>query len=371
MSNRDFIEWTEEESFEALKTFLESDEGIHFQRLFAEVSLTQEDLSIFKQDALRRQRCKSEQAKTWWTSIQKFIAQDDAKYLSLVEPLAQHGASVEDLYRVMSKVYDPNRRVDAFSQYMRKSFSDLPVGITNVRGWTDEEIQKRIDEVLVLLEFEQTTGSARKWWKSFEAENQSRLALVLRLTEELLNRNATITKFFFAYVYSNTDSIQANLHYMDYTCLKKEEQQKRKEQAENDEPDQSEKSPETQNWAVKQPDIPGRFTNVQGWTNEQILEKVEEVKAKLGWENTTESARKWWEAENEKQHQLQDVLRLAEELANRKATVAELFLAYNHSGTENIQANLYYLDYIRLKREEERKKQEKLSKKREAEKRQK
>jgi hypothetical protein len=37
-----------------------------------------------------------------------------------------------------------------------------------------------------------------------------------------------------AYVYSNTDNIQANLSYLDYTRLKKEEERKRREQAEKD-----------------------------------------------------------------------------------------------------------------------------------------
>jgi hypothetical protein len=45
-------------------------------------------------------------------------------------------------------------------------------------------------------------------------------ALVFRLAEELRNRKATIAEFFLAYVYSNTDNIQANLHYLDYTRLK-------------------------------------------------------------------------------------------------------------------------------------------------------
>ena len=54
-----------------------------------------------------------------------------------------------------------------------------------------------------------------------------RKALVLRLAEELFNRQATITEFFLAYVYSNTDNIQANLHYLDYTRLKKEEEKKK------------------------------------------------------------------------------------------------------------------------------------------------
>ena len=53
----------------------------------------------------------------------------------------------------------------------------------------------------------------------------------MRLAEELANRKATITEFFLAYVYSNTDNIQANLHYLDYTRLKKEEERKKREAA--------------------------------------------------------------------------------------------------------------------------------------------
>jgi type IV secretory pathway TraG/TraD family ATPase VirD4 len=104
-------------------------------------------------------------------------------------------------------------------------------GITNVKGWTDQQIQDKLTEVKKKLEWESTTGSARKWWEAFENENKHRLALVLRLAEELQNRKATITEFFLAYVYSNTDNIQANLSYLDYTRLKKEEERRKKEAA--------------------------------------------------------------------------------------------------------------------------------------------
>ena len=78
------------------------------------------------------------------------------------------------------------------------------------------------------LSWDDTTGSARKWWLAFEDENATRLPLVLRLAEELMNRKATITEFFLAYVYSNTDNILANLHFLDYTRLKKEEEEKKR-----------------------------------------------------------------------------------------------------------------------------------------------
>ncbi len=107
----------------------------------------------------------------------------------------------------------------------------LPAGITDTSTWTDDEIWKKYEELKEKLEWKNTTGSAKKWWEAFENENQTRKALILRLAEELTNRKATITEFFLSYVYSNTDNIQANLHYLDYSRLKKEEEKKKREAA--------------------------------------------------------------------------------------------------------------------------------------------
>ncbi len=107
----------------------------------------------------------------------------------------------------------------------------LPAGITNTAGWSDAQVQTKLEEVKKNLDWDNTTGSARKWWEAFENENKTRMPLVLRLGEELQNRKATITEFFLAYVYSNTDNIQANLSYLDYTRLKKEEEKKKKDAA--------------------------------------------------------------------------------------------------------------------------------------------
>ncbi len=107
----------------------------------------------------------------------------------------------------------------------------LPPGISNTKGWTDEQVIAKLNETKKGLDWDNTTGSARKWWEAFENENKTRNALVLRLAEELAVRKATITEFFLAYVYSNTDNIQANLHYLDYTRLKKEEEKRKREAA--------------------------------------------------------------------------------------------------------------------------------------------
>jgi hypothetical protein len=107
----------------------------------------------------------------------------------------------------------------------------LPPGITNTAGWSEQQVLSKLEEVRKNLQWDETTGSARTWWESFEKENRTRMPLVLRLAEELQVRGATITEFFLAYVYSNTDNIQANLSYLDYTRLKKEEDKKKKEAA--------------------------------------------------------------------------------------------------------------------------------------------
>ncbi len=104
----------------------------------------------------------------------------------------------------------------------------LPPGISDTRGWTDDQVWKKYEEVREKLDWKNTTGSARKWWETFEAENKARPSLVLRLAEELATRTATVTEFFLAYVYSNTDNIQANLNYFDYLRLKKEEEKKKR-----------------------------------------------------------------------------------------------------------------------------------------------
>jgi hypothetical protein len=113
-----------------------------------------------------------------------------------------------------------------------------PEGISDTRNWTEQRLREELERVKAEhLDWPQTTGSARKWWEAFENENRHRTALILRLAEELKIRKATITEFFLAYVYSNTDNIQANLCYLDYTRLKKaEEAKKRKPPSGEDQP---------------------------------------------------------------------------------------------------------------------------------------
>lgn len=100
---------------------------------------------------------------------------------------------------------------------------------------------------------------------------------------------------------------------------------------------------------------PDGFTETRGWSDARILARLEEVKAKLDWVNTPDgSARKWWlEFERANGKRPAVVLRLAEELASRSATITECFLAYVYSNADCPKAVLAYLDYTRLKKAHE------------------
>lgn len=103
-------------------------------------------------------------------------------------------------------------------------------GISDSRGWSQKQVEEKLASVESDIGWGATEGSARTWWSAFVKENKSRLPTVLRLAEELLARKATIAEFFLAHVYSNTDNIQANLSYLDYVRLKKQEEDKKRQE---------------------------------------------------------------------------------------------------------------------------------------------
>ena len=111
-------------------------------------------------------------------------------------------------------------RRDRLLALIREHYDNTRKKISDVSGWSEEAIWNQVEETKQLLGWPDTSGSARTWWETFEAENRHRPALVLRLCDELRKRSATIPDFFVSYVYSNTDNIQATLHSLDYRRLK-------------------------------------------------------------------------------------------------------------------------------------------------------
>lgn len=107
--------------------------------------------------------------------------------------------------------------------------------------------------------------------------------------------------------------------------------------------------------------LPPGITDTSTWTDTQVREAIERAKREqLAWDDTLGSARTWWTAfETENGRHPARVYRLVEELKNRKATITEFFLAFVHSGTDELPGVLHYLDYIRIKKREDEQKSKK------------
>lgn len=99
--------------------------------------------------------------------------------------------------------------------------SCLLANISQTTNWSPHQLIDRYAVMLNAIGWNSFQGKAHKWWVAFERENLNRITLVFRLSQELAIRYGTITDFFLAYVYSDTDNIQANLHYLDFTRHKK------------------------------------------------------------------------------------------------------------------------------------------------------
>ena len=351
--------WTREETAEALNAFFESEEAERYREIYSRDCTAAEDQAVFLRDAERRVQSADESAGRWWASLAALEREQD-RLLALAEPLAQHGLLVEELYENLPESFEPCALMQAIA-WAIGSPGVYTTGISNTDGWTDEQIRARLEEVRARLDWEGAADQAHLWWTLFETENQQRPGLVLRLAEELAVRKATVTEFHDAYLHSGTENIQAHLHFLDYARLKATAQPGAAEGRRLNSDDSG--------WWLKP--VQG-MTKVRGWTDERIRGRLAEAKAKLDWENVAEDARGWWDAfENENAHRLALVLRLAEELVHREATIASFHVAFGLSAVSDVQANLSFLDYRRLKEEEEEKKKAEEERKRRKEAREK
>jgi ATP-dependent Clp protease ATP-binding subunit ClpX len=142
-------------------------------------------------------------------------------------------SGVNELRKKFSQV--SNYPLSSSFRPLTKTSSYYSQKISQSQNWNAIEIKERIEEVKNQIGWHETEGTAKRWFITFEETNKSKLSLVLRLYEELLIRKVTIQDFFLAYVYSNTDHIQANLYYLDYKLLKAEQEKRYKEAVQKEE----------------------------------------------------------------------------------------------------------------------------------------
>ncbi len=97
------------------------------------------------------------------------------------------------------------------------------------------------------------------------------------------------------------------------------------------------------------------ISNTTGWSNEQIRNRLEEVKLLIQYPAASSIVRTWWDTfEGGNSKNLRLILRLAEELSVRQATLQEFYEISEKSATLNIQANLSFYDYYKLFRSDKK-----------------
>lgn len=108
---------------------------------------------------------------------------------------------------------------------------------------------------------------------------------------------------------------------------------------------------QTRNGGGAPADPSGGITDTRSWQDSELRTAIDRLREeRLGWRECSNAAKRWWSAFEEENHtRLGMVHRLCEELRNRGATIEEFFGAYAASGSDNIQANLHYLDFLRIK----------------------
>jgi Domain of unknown function (DUF4145)/Sulfatase-modifying factor enzyme 1/AAA domain/Bacterial tandem repeat domain 1 len=183
--------------------------------------------------------------------------------------------------------------------------SAIPQKTSNV-NYTEEELRAALETIKIQsLAWNDTTGDARKWWIAFEEENKTRIALVLKVAQEIEARKATITDFFLAYVYSDTDNIQATLAYLDYTIMKKSSKAS------------TEQTPESKS---------------------REDEEEEQLLVQLGWSDMSKELRDWFKEHWARNPQLSEI---KQSMKDQGFSLYDFYLA-DHS-LRNSQLNDLYL----------------------------
>jgi hypothetical protein len=99
------------------------------------------------------------------------------------------------------------------------------------------------------------------------------------------------------------------------------------------------------------PDFGMAFTSIKGWTDREIKALIDRNDQALGLKSVAHSIRDWWNSIKLRlAEQPETIVQLQEELLWRQAGIGDLYLAYKRSGSDNIAANLIYVDFLKAKR---------------------
>lgn len=205
-------------------------------------------------------------------------------------------------------------------------------------GNSDPSDRVRLEMMKSEIGFEEASHAARTWWRSMESQSQD-LTPLINLADQLLQRQCTIEDLYQAFDELKTNPMDAVLLLMEY----------RSGRIAN----LTGVDFEVDHLPHMTIDIRHGISNTANWTDAELRAKLREVQSRLDFESTTGQIREWWVAlVDVNETRLGAVLRLAEELAVREATIREFYVCCIRSRSFNFQANLLFMDYLRLQEEE-------------------
>lgn len=210
------------------------------------------------------------------------------------------------------------------------------------------QLSEKINRLRTELSYYYPTDhdSARQWWDLFEKANAHEPRAILDLMEKLAERKATIQEFYFAYVASKADNVDAVLRYLDSTSA-----------INNLRTDDLMKELAKRNATFedfRRAYVKSKADNVDAALRylDSMSDTIGDLRTGLGYPNLAkdDAARKWWDLfEEQNAGRRFEVLDLMEELTKRKATIEDFFIAYVNSDTQNVDDILRHLDSTRIK----------------------
>ena len=311
-------QWTSKEANRALRDYLQSDEAKRYSAILSDQRLTAEDRQAFLADLQRRTVCLDESAKQWWNLIEGLLKRDQVKILVLAELLAQHGLDVEDLYGCLPD----NETVSQFTEAARLASNILVASSARIPNDETALGKLRIDEA---------DEEAQRWWAELTAQAVNSNELILRLASDIVARGATLAFFRRVLRECGTDNLQAGLSYLEYLNHRQ-----------NDD----------KFWWTR----PGKgMTRTRGWSDDQIRARLVSIREAQQVDQSGEAHRHWISLEDQYHDQPGLLLRLVEELHQRKVPVSAYLAVQNRLGNVGVAAVLAFLDYEKeLERDQDR-----------------
>lgn len=207
------------------------------------------------------------------------------------------------------------------------------------------QLLKELEKLKRSIGYYAATPTSKRFWDNFESDKQRCLHVVLQFAESLQIRGLTVNDCSLAYSRSEAKTIKSILDYVDFQRTKK----KMEELAAGS----TDLSADHRAYLLipKEWHLP-LFKDANGfeYSGQNVGELYRRVCNKVGrddLENRAQVLGYWEDLEAKFSNHPIVLLRLAQELAIREATIPKFFLAYIYSNSDNLSAVLSYFDYSR------------------------